>query len=124
MGAEDGVKYLTESFKSLGYWFWLMLFGAFLVVFAVINRPEYVPLGLYIFIDGVIGYFIAMFLDRRSRLKWEEKDDGGKLKKDDKGQNIVEPPMGYSYVLIFYRMTVFGVLIFFICKKYPEFLPF
>lgn len=124
MGAEDGVKYLIESFKSLGYWFWLILFGAVVVVFAVINRPEFVPLGLYIFIDGVVGHFIAMFLDRYSTWKWGEKDENKKLKKNDKGQNIVELPIQYSYFLILFRIVVFGALIFVICKKYPEFSPF
>jgi hypothetical protein len=121
MPIEDGAKYLIESFKSLGIWVWLILFGGFVVVFAVINRPEYVPLGLYIFIDGAIGYFIGMLVDRLSTWRWGEKENG-KLKKNEKGQNIVEPPWWYSVILVIYRLGVLCLLIYFIIKRYPDFL--
>lgn len=123
MAAEDGAKYLIESFKNLGYWVWIILSGNLVVIFSIIYRPEYVPLGLYIFVDGMLGYFIAMFLDRFSTLQWGEKDENKKLKKVN-GKNIVEPPMWYSFVLIIFRGIIFGALVIIILIKYPEFCPF
>ena len=119
MGGEDILNNVKINIEKLGFFFWFILFGFIEIIFSIIYEPKYIPLGLYFFVFGGFGYFIAVLLDKLSSSKYKKEVEENGVKK-----TIVSPPRGYPFFTFTVKLLVLIGLCFFILKKYPEFNPF
>lgn len=62
----DNIKVDLNQFS---YFFWFLLFGMLIIIFALIHDTSYVPLGIIFSLYGSVAHSIDMFIDAQAKAK-------------------------------------------------------